>query len=183
MKVCRASSWKGNGKDKSIDIYLIRLINCVEIQSVKLSEKSRLGKNLANKSEYKSPPAFSLCLFLSSSLSRQAGSLGINIFIYFTSLFLTERQSWYAMNRFLYILITPTSCCESGSAWIWSPSGLVSFHTQIVYAAAQACALVKRNTEFQFQALLSGSCFYHTNTAIDFAATPTTEEAAVRFFK
>lgn len=68
--------------------------------------------------------------------AQQAGSLGLKIFLSF--FFLTGWQSCYAMNRFLYILITSTSWCERGRLQICSPSGLISFYQQILAAAAAA---------------------------------------------
>lgn len=77
---------------------------------------------------------------VSPQLSRQAAWDYTYLFI---SLFLTQRQSCYAMNRFLYILITSTSWCERGPLQICSPSGLISFYPQILVAVVQACILMK----------------------------------------
>lgn len=69
------------------------------------------GRKGTNNSEYEALVAFPVSphSFSGISADRQFGIEHIYLFT-----FLTEQQSCYAMNRFLYILITSTSWCERG---------------------------------------------------------------------
>lgn len=99
-------------------------------------KNNALGKKRENTSKWKALMAFCALLqcFSSAQLSRQFGTTHIYLFC-----FLTGWRSCYAMNRFLYILITSTSWCERGRLQICSPIGLISFYP----AVAQTCTLIK----------------------------------------
>lgn len=90
-------------------LYVLYLVQVVVVGGARKVKKNVRIKTFMTKSS-KQKQSWSYASISCLCVSRQAGSLGLSIFIYFISL--TEQQSWYATNRFLYILITSTSWCE-----------------------------------------------------------------------
>lgn len=109
-------------------MYLIHVNKWMEMQTNE-------WKQWALKNRKKAKLTECISCFASVSLLSSAGSQFVTEDIYLLH-FLTGRQSCYAMNRFLYILITSTSWCWRGRLQICSPSGLISFYPQILAAAA-----------------------------------------------
>lgn len=128
----------------------------------KLCEKRKKGEK--QKRTLSSDCISCFASVFSSQLKRQAVWDHTYLFILF--LFLTARRSCYAMNRFLYILITSTSWCERGRLQICSPSGLISSYPQIWAAVAPLRTLMKMHKGMSVQCRTPASIRAITATTI-----------------